>query len=86
MTPNTKTYVAAEPDRVEAFADQRGNLHSTRDEAIDANFDEDWRQAVNATLQAFPDMPVINFRQALGSFILTNPDLVRVMIGDRDKT
>jgi len=86
-------YVAAEPDQVEAFADITGVLHHTREGAIDANFAEDFTNAVAATCgkplvyAALEQGGDLDFAEAvIRQFAVDNEDMLRVLLGDRDAT
>lgn len=84
-----ETYVAAEPDEVRGFADQTGKVHSTREDAIDANFKDDYGRAWSGIFESreeFKDLPMGYTIMAAEEFIKRNPDMVRVMLGDRDAT
>ena len=83
------TYVVAEPKIAEMYIDQNGNAWDTRDKAIESNFRSDVITQVNDTLIATPSLRKITGKEAysiLTKFIAQNPDMVRVMLGDRDKT
>ena len=71
------TYIAQEPGIVEAYQDQRGDLHGTREAAIEANFTQDFHMACVDVLEnhdpkgRFSAMPV-----------LVIADFVRILIVD----
>lgn len=83
------TYVCAEPEQVTAYLDVNGRFHHSRDEAIEANFRADQVAQVNAVInrdKALHQTPVRSLHNLIREFVQTNPDMVRVMIGDRDAT
>lgn len=77
------TYVTCEPQMVNVFMDTDEELHTSRDAAIEANFSIDLKAAINKlnSLQS-----PINFEMCLRNFIKVNPDMVRILLGDRDAT
>jgi hypothetical protein len=79
-------YVCAEPEKVVVYADNKGDLHKTRDDAIDASFQHDFSAACEQAISKMDDMPVLLFRLAVENLVRQNPDILRVMIGDRDAT
>lgn len=86
------TYIAQEPGIVEAFTDQRGAYHPTREAAIDANFDYDWQHACLDIIEnhdpkkRFQQIPVLPIADYVRKVIEEHPDMVRVILGDRDAT
>lgn len=82
------TYIATEPETIPAYEDQTGKLHRDRDAALEANFKDDLRAAVVSLLQKerYEDMPALNTLHFVRDFITTNPDLARILVGDRDLT
>ncbi|MBT8460011.1 MAG: hypothetical protein KJN60_10110 [Boseongicola sp.] len=82
----SETYICAEPKKVSAYRDQNGCFHETRDQAIEANFQADLRAAMADVLEIYSNIPYSNFRRAVAKLIEDNPELVRVMLGDRDAT
>ena len=79
------TYIAAEPIETTSYVDQTGKIHSSRENAIDANFKDDLFQKCKALVEDYSLSPVY-FQDLLAKFIEFNPDMVRVMLGDRDAT
>lgn len=85
-------YITNEPDMIESFRDQRGNLHETRDDALEANFADDLRLACFDILEnhdpknRFHAMPVVVMADFVRAVIEKNPEMARVIIGDRDMT
>jgi len=80
-------YVAKEPQEHVGWADQKGKLHATRDEAIDANIDHDLRAALMETFgrdDTVNGLPMGHAVSFIRTFIRRHPDMVRVMLGDRD--
>lgn len=81
------TYVANEPGKVDAWVDQTGMLYSNRDDAIAANFTYDFRMKCVEIMRSdvkFSAMPVLMTADFVRTFIEQNPEIVRVMLGDRD--
>lgn len=87
---NTDAYFAAEPFKVLTYRDQNGLLHETRDAAIEANFSNDFHMGCIDILEnhdprkRFKAMPVLVMADFVRSFIEQHPDLVRVVLGDRE--
>lgn len=81
------TYIAQELEPVTAHPDQTGKLHWTREDAIDANFADDFNNIVFAYCegvnQAIPPLGAIAL---LRHFAKEYPDMLRILVGDRDKT
>lgn len=77
------TYVTPEPERVNGFEDQNGQLHPSRDTALEANFCIDLRNAIGGISAPRADH---NFEACLRHFARTHPDMMRILIGDRDLT
>lgn len=88
----TDLYIANEPDLIETYKDQRGNFHESRDDALEANLADDLRLACFDVLEnrdpkkRFVAMPVVVMADFVRAVIENNPDMVRVIIGDRDLT
>ena len=86
---NQTTYICAEPDTVQAFVDNKGGMHASREDAIEASFRNDSRAAMNNLISRRPRLhgaPVVALQELIQSFIQEYPDMARVMIGDRDAT
>lgn len=81
-----ETYVCAEPDQVTAYRDETGILHESRDAAIAANFQRDFDVAAACVCDRYPHMPVQQFKRGVELLVKRNPDLVRVLLDDRDPT
>jgi len=89
----TYAYVTAEPDVVEAYADIFGRVHPTREQAIDANFAEDFKNSVAETCgKPFVYKEVENGNQLefaeaiIRQFAVDHEDMLRVLLGDREAT
>lgn len=86
------TYIAAELDPVTAYPDVNGKLHLTREDAIAANFAHDFHMGCMDVLenhdpkQRFTAMPVLVMADFVRTFIEKHPQMVRVVLGDRDAT
>lgn len=81
------TYVATEPDAKMVYIDTQGGSHDSREEAIGANFDIDWDDALGhaveyAGLRKHPGLVQI----AIEYMIKNHADMLRVKLGDRDAT
>jgi hypothetical protein len=84
-----KTYICAEPEELTAYKDNTGKLHNTRDQAIAASFDTDFHRAVHRLIERDPKLhgtPMTSLRILVREFIQKNPDMARVLAGDRDAT
>lgn len=77
------TYVACEPHKVEAYADENGGLHADREEALQANFEMDLSEAVSKLCAPRADH---TFTECLRNMAVSNPDMLRILVGDRDVT
>ena len=81
------TYITDEPEKVSGYRDKKGVFHRDRDDAILANLDVDLSRAVSDyrhDMGLFTDSGTLeNF---LRHFVIRHPDLVRVLLGDRDAT
>ena len=83
------TYVCAEPDEVKVFEDNRGRYHKSREMAINASFNNDVLELWCMVWDALPSGKRAEAQDnilALRKFIARNPDMVRIMLGDRDAT
>ena len=80
------TYIAAEPEVTTAYKDDLGGLHADRSAAISANFENDLIRAVRDYCEGHPGMPLLGMRAALKYFAKNNPDMLRILVGDRDAT
>lgn len=86
------TYIAAEPEAATVYKDQRGQFHENREDAIEANFADDFRMACFDILEnhdpkgRFKAMPIVVMADFVRAVIERNPDMARVIIGDRDAT
>lgn len=86
-----KTYVAAEPEPVTRYLDWAGYPHSTREDALESNFDNDLKRAIDNVLAGLRlSRRVSNDKpekaEFLKRFVHEHPDLTRVLLGDRDIT
>jgi hypothetical protein len=86
-------YVAAEPEQVSSYKDQHGGLHETRDAAIAANFEQDLMTLIKAYCEreieqgVDPDKLVpLQFRRFIKDMAKRDPDVLRILVGDRDAT
>jgi hypothetical protein len=76
------TYIATEPELVETYKDQRGQFHQTRDDALEANFADDFRMACFDILEnhdpkkRFQAMPVVVMADFVRAVIERNPEMV----------
>ena len=88
--PRRPAYVAVEPEPITMWRDTRGKFHAARETAIAANFEHDLQRQVRASTAAvdpdspWPDSEVTAF--FIRHFVHHNPDMVRVLLGDRDAT
>lgn len=88
----TTTYVAAEPEMVERFEDCKGGLHMTREEAIEATFRHDLTMACADVIEnhdhdrRYQSLPILVMGDFVRAVIENNPDMARVILGDRDAT
>jgi len=84
------TYVAQELEPVTAHPDVTGKLHLDRDDALEANFEYDFRKEVGRIIEqdplAYGNVGFLVTCALIKGFIETNPDMVRVILGDRDLT
>jgi len=80
-----KTYIATEPEAVTGFQDQRGVVHTSRDAAILSNFDYDLSKEC-AEMDFRRELERLPFEMFLRRFAEQNPDMLRVLLGDRDYT
>lgn len=81
------TYVAAEPEEMTAFKDQNGRLHHSRDAAIASNFNADLQLAVAAVIRIVnEELPPVGTLLVIKRLAQDKPDLLRVLVGDRDAT
>lgn len=82
-----KTYVATEPEQVTVYADVEGDRFDTREEAIASNFRIDLVKACEKhapSLAAnYNPWDVADVLEALAK---EEPDMLRVLLGDRDAT
>lgn len=87
-TVSPLAYIAGEPEEIAAFVDCNGVIHRSRDVAIAANFDTDLARAIVAVLNDydFGNVPVRPVIDAVKAFVENNPEMVRVILGDRDAT
>ena len=67
------------------FKDNSGNIHATREGAISANFDGDLHDAVQSIGSYSYDETEDNV-EMIRVFCKKYPDMVRVLLGDRDAT
>ena len=85
------TYATQEPNQVEVFKDQRGRCWETREEAIEANFEYDLKTAIDDAIKldsqlSHTSMPSLYLLvKVVKAFIANSPDMVRVLLGDRDE-
>ena len=80
-------YSAAEPQAVTRYTDLNGIDHRTRDEAIDANFKFDVQRSVDEII----NLSGLSMTPSDGAALLErmadeHPDLLRILVGDRDAT
>lgn len=82
-----KTYIAAEPEKVEAYMDTRQMMHTSRDAAIAANFDYDLQRIISkySTINNLSLNPV-EVRYAIEHLADEHADMLRIILGDRDAT
>ena len=83
------TYIATEPEQITAYVDDLGRLHDNRESAIDANFEHDFRLACISVVEShsrYAAMPVLVMDKFVRQVIEANPEMVRVILGDRDAT
>ncbi len=86
---NTYPYVCEEPQTVQAFIDNKGGIHKTREDAIGASFENDFGTCCNQAIysaQLQDTMGVLGFRKAVKQLANDYPDMLRVLMGDRDAT
>lgn len=75
-------YIAEEPTPISGFADHRGRFHPTRDDALEANFGYD----LDAVIADHWKNTDVDFREALENIAAEFPDMLRILVGDRDYT
>lgn len=80
-----KPYVAAEPVNVSGYQDSRGRIHKTREAALEANFQHDLTEACRA-MDHQRMTCAWDFVHMLKQFAKTNPDMLRILLGDREYT
>lgn len=82
------TYIVAEPLEQTVYTDRAGRHHVTRDLAIAANFELDFQKALyetgKATIDPSPEPGELSAFMHL--LKMNHPDLIRVLMGDRDAT
>lgn len=82
-----ETYVAAEPSEVKAFVDQSGQLFHSRETAIQSNFRHDLRLKVEECLMRHErNLDAAEVMAFLRNFASDEPDMLRILVGDRDET
>jgi hypothetical protein len=79
------TYAATEPKHVTGYQDRKGMVHANRDDAISANFDYDLRDSLRTFLGKYSGC-AYRFEELLIRYVAQHPDMVRVLLGDRDAT
>ena len=77
-------YIAAELEPVTAYPDQMGKLHLSREDAIEANFVADLREAAYDHFGCSNRATV--FLLGLEGFAKEHPDFLRILVGDRSMT
>lgn len=77
----TDSYIYPEPDEVTAYRDSRGDLHETRDKAIEASVKRDLDIAVCALCDRYPmafgDLPARPSTRLVLEMAIRYPDLLR---------
>ncbi len=76
-------YSAAEPLKVTMYRDDTGADHASRSNAIEANFYKDLREAADKVANAAGTQ---NYGNIIKVFVKTYPDLVKILLGQRDMT
>ena len=77
----TTTYVAPEPTAVSGFTDSQGKFYFSREAAIWADFNRDLRKLWDECKDMDLDGP-----DALWHIAEHRPDMLRILLGDRDAT
>ena len=83
------TYTVVEPEKRTVFYDVEGKPHSSREDAIDANFAGDFADAcakiVKEYEKAHGNLSISNkeVTELIRWMIDQNPEMVRVALGDR---
>lgn len=80
---NDTIYVAAEPHEVIMYRDQDGEIHPTREDAIEANFELDLQ---DATDDVDKRVGCYGIARVIRQFVADYPDHTRVLLGQRDAT
>lgn len=81
------TYAATEPEQAMMYFDQLGKPWTTREAAIDANFQEDVAVEIRKLCNTLSfECNQTELKTFLHRFIQIYPDMTRVILGDRDAT
>lgn len=81
------TYVAAEPEvfTETKYIDTQGNAHDDRESAIEANFCHDFLDVCTNQVKGYAIDPMA-YMDLVKRLVQYNPEMVRVLLGDRDAT
>jgi len=82
------TYVAVEPEKIEKYKDQLGNLHEHREDAIKENFLNDLSKKVEEHFlrNDIKNCSVDQMVNTICDFVNHETDMVRILLGDREET
>lgn len=84
-----KEYIAAELEPVTAYPDQEGNLHLSREEAMEANFNGDLESLVEKVCHEEGGTSWVDgdyVIAVLKNIARNHPDYLRILLGDRSMT
>jgi hypothetical protein len=76
---NAGSYIPEEPTIVERYIDRSGELFDSKEEALASTFNRDLEDALDR--QLFRDDDHVTF---IRDFVKDNPDMVRILLGDRE--
>ena len=81
------TYVAAEPEvfTETKYIDAEGIAHDDRDSAIEANFCYDLLGVCKEQVRGYALSPEV-YMDLVKRLVQYNPEMIRVLLGDRDAT
>ena len=78
------TYVITEPDIQKVFVDVKGKFHVDHDKALASNFKHDLQNWMQDIVANSPN------GSTMADYVTTlakrNPDMLRILVGDRDYT
>ncbi|RBO54665.1 hypothetical protein DSD19_04625 [Rhodovulum sp. BSW8] len=89
VIPRVLPYVAEEPEEATVWKDKMGAAHDSREEAIRANFEADLSTIISDILMSNRQLPENRreaFRALLGVIADEHPDMLRILMGDREET